>query len=135
MVAFPPTAKPRRSTSHAGGGAGGSIWISTHTLAGAGLLAANGGNGEDGDGGGGGGGRIAVYYDTSSFSGQSTAYGGGGYQRGGAGTVYLKSSALPAGDLVVNQGGSAGVPTPLDTPTNFNLIIGNQGLVLVTAPL
>ena len=43
--------------------------------------------------GGGGGGRIAVYYSTSGYTGDFTAYGGqstAGY--GGAGTVYESSS-------------------------------------------
>ncbi len=122
--------------NNTGGGAGGSAWITTHTFAGTGSVSANGGNGEAYvDGGGGGGGRVAVYYDTSSYTGAFTAYGGAGQQRGGAGTVYLKSSGSPAGDLIVNQGGNAGMSTPLDSPTNFNLIIGNQGYVYLTAPL
>jgi len=51
-----------------GGGAGGSIWVTTNTLSGAGNFSAKGGNGGTGsqDGGGGAGGRIAVYFNVSS---------------------------------------------------------------------
>ena len=43
--------------------------------------------------GGGAGGRVAVYYTTSEWNGQMTAYGGAsaaGY--GGSGTVYVESA-------------------------------------------
>jgi hypothetical protein len=50
----------------AGGGSGGSIWITTGTIAGAGTLKADGGYGSNyycyGQCGGGSGGRIAVHY-------------------------------------------------------------------------
>src|ERR1035438_4727774 len=56
-----------------GGGAGGSIWLTVGTLAGAGTLSAiGGGRKEKETRGGGGGGRIAVYYGTSTFSGIMT---------------------------------------------------------------
>ncbi|MHC4606205.1 MAG: YCF48-related protein, partial [Planctomycetota bacterium] len=67
--------------SEDGGGSGGSIWISTGTLAGAGMVSAMGGDGYDDvvfDGGGGGGGRIAVYYDSSTFTGSVFVTGGVG---------------------------------------------------------
>ena len=57
------------AANHDTAGAGGSIWISCATLAGAnGLIAALGGNGDDyaqasGPGSPGGGGRIAIHYD------------------------------------------------------------------------
>jgi hypothetical protein len=56
-----------------GGGSGGSVYISTGILAGSGSIDADGGDGGNStantqDGSGGGGGRIAVYYDTSTFS-------------------------------------------------------------------
>jgi hypothetical protein len=74
---------------HAGGGAGGSIWINTDTLAGSGSIASDGGIGYATEGGGGGGGRVAVYYntDSSSLSGSTTVSGGTGVDNGDAGTL------------------------------------------------
>jgi len=58
----------------AGGGAGGSIWITTHEIKGNGNITAFGGYGHDGGspsniygGGAGSGGAIAIYYNISSF--------------------------------------------------------------------
>ncbi|MBD3260062.1 hypothetical protein GF371_05570, partial [Candidatus Woesearchaeota archaeon] len=74
------------SSYDAGGGSGGSIWVTADTLTGSGIFVAGGGNGFDGtsDGGGGAGGRIAVYYnstswDVSDFT-QSEIKGGSGHQ-------------------------------------------------------
>jgi len=66
-----------------GGGSGGSVWIRAGTLAGDGLITADGGKGGLGGwntgGGGGAGGRVAVYYDTSTFTGTTaTSLAGGG---------------------------------------------------------
>ncbi len=57
----------------AGGGAGGSIYITTNNITGTGTLTANGGTGGATagyyfPGGGGGGGRIAVYYNTTNWT-------------------------------------------------------------------
>ena len=54
------------------GGSGGSIYVTTKALEGAGTFSANGGtSGMQGiwPNGGGGGGRIALYYNTSTFTG------------------------------------------------------------------
>ncbi|MFZ2188280.1 MAG: hypothetical protein WAV73_01815, partial [Candidatus Moraniibacteriota bacterium] len=56
-----------------GGGSGGSIWVSTGTLAGAGTITVNGGNAPSTSAGGGGGGRIAIFRNTSTYSGTPTA--------------------------------------------------------------
>ncbi|MFA5392762.1 MAG: hypothetical protein WC306_03760, partial [Candidatus Paceibacterota bacterium] len=89
-----------------GGGSGGSVWINTGTLAGAGIISANGGNGEINNGGGGGGGRIAIYYTTDSSTVTYQVFGGtmGGdtSRMGGAGTVYLKASSQTYGDLLID---------------------------------
>lgn len=71
----------------AGGGSGGSIYVTTDVLSGAGSFLANGG--DTAGGGGGGGGRIAIYYQTSSFTGEAEAKGGTGTQNknGADGTV------------------------------------------------
>ena len=64
--------------AYRGGGAGGSIWLISDTLAGSGTLFAGGGLGRS-DGGGGGGGRIAVYFshNSSSLSASASVAGGG----------------------------------------------------------
>jgi hypothetical protein len=95
----------------AGGGSGGSIWITTSEIAGSGVISVNGGNGNFTLGGGGGGGRIALYVTTTNqFTGAITAYGGGGANRGGAGTIYLDIMGL-AGPLlrefILDNGGFA----------------------------
>ncbi len=74
--------------SAAGGGSGGSIWITAGTITGTGSIKANGGNGLNDMwdvGGGGSGGRIAVHYNVNGFAG--TAQARGGYRPGEDGTV------------------------------------------------
>ena len=110
-----------------GGGAGGSIWVTTGSLEGGGLIFADGGAGGAGNGGGGGGGRIAVYYDDNSgFSGTVHADGGSGYQWGGAGTVFTKSSAQTLGDLAIDNDTHSGAWTPFESvPLNKLTVSGN----------
>ncbi|HEX5221985.1 MAG TPA: hypothetical protein VFZ59_20650, partial [Verrucomicrobiae bacterium] len=98
------------TNSRAGGGAGGSIWLTAQTLSGFGTISANGGNGEPLHGGGGGGGRIAIETKTNLFAGILDAVGGNGWQRGGAGTVFLRTNGM-IGQLVVDNGGIAGAST------------------------
>ncbi|MGE4605935.1 MAG: hypothetical protein AAEJ52_04265, partial [Myxococcota bacterium] len=109
-----------------GGGAGGTIRLACDTLAGAGVLRADGGGGgEDslnngslnnqGNGSGGGGGRIAVHFDDSTFSNQAGisvagGLGGGSFGAdgtdGAVGTIFFES--LPSTSWVVSgtaQGG------------------------------
>jgi hypothetical protein len=79
----------------AGGGAGGSLWIETSTITGAGSISAVGGNGGDGslgEGGGGSGGRILFDADTH-FQGAISSDGGLGGESfarysGSAGSYY-----------------------------------------------
>lgn len=108
-----------------GGGAGGSIWLDAHRLAGTGSITADGGSAVDATrpGVGGGGGRIAVYVSENTFSGSFSARGGRTFKEtmSAAGTVYLRDKDEAAGHLsVVNRGpeGTAVVPrtgsTPLD---------------------
>ncbi|HWY74373.1 MAG TPA: hypothetical protein VN281_02085, partial [Verrucomicrobiae bacterium] len=80
----------------AGGGSGGSVFLSAHSFAGIGTVTANGGSGElSGGGGGGGGGRIAVYSPSNTFSGVMAALGGPGALSGQTGTVYLSTNVSP----------------------------------------
>jgi hypothetical protein len=80
----------------AGGGSGGSIWITAGTLAGNGLLAADGGAGDFfGGGGGGAGGRIALYSRANIFFGQTSATGAEGEFFGSNGTIFITNSVPP----------------------------------------
>lgn len=100
-----------------GGGAGGSVWLTTGTLSGAGVISVNGTHAEYAwsyYGAGGGGGRVAVYLTGSeAIDGVAvTAYGGwhpteGGYWPG-CGTIYLQSPSQPdgAGTLILDNGGN-----------------------------
>ena len=119
------------TVNNAGGGAGGSIWLDVAELSGTGVIAANGGAGERNiDGGGGGGGRIAVYYATNGFAGAVTTWGGGNTPaRGGAGTIYTRDIALPAGELLVDNGGVTGAHTPLSSPEPFALTVSGEAIV------
>ncbi|MDD5146475.1 MAG: fibronectin type III domain-containing protein [Candidatus Pacebacteria bacterium] len=124
--------------ANGGGGAGGSIWITAGTLLGNGTTTANGGNGAyayNGDyAGGGGGGRIAVYYATDSSSFIYQAFGGtsSGY-KGGAGTIFLKSTAAN-GNLIIDNNGTAGASTTQATSSSLtvdNLIIRNSAIYYI----
>jgi hypothetical protein len=91
-----------------GGAAGGSIYIDTENLSGGGFIKVNGGGVAGSNAGGGGGGRIAIYYTTDSFTGTIQAYGGDGYQAGGAGTIYLKDNSATRGELILDNGDKIG---------------------------
>ena len=86
-------------TYDSGGGSGGSIFIEADTLAGSGIIEANGGSGGLDNGGGGGGGRISILYQTANnWSGNSltpsvATTGGSGGATGSDGTVYLTLAA------------------------------------------
>ncbi len=110
------------TNSRAGGGAGGSIFISGQTLSGTGSVTANGGAGEGTHGGGGGGGRISLQYGASGFVGAISAYGGAGATVGGAGTIYTVAAGQN-GLLLIDNGGQAGANTAL---TVFDLTVSLQ---------
>jgi hypothetical protein len=112
-----------------GGGSGGSIWLTVGTLAGAGSITVNGGSGADAVGGGGGGGRISIGYAANDFVGRMSAYGGGGYAYGGAGTIYTKANSQLVGQLILDNGGAAGTNTPLPNSGSLNLTVGNGAVV------
>lgn len=113
------TANGNNGPTDNGGGSGGSIYLdaTSGTITGGGTIRANGGSG-GGSGccnwgaGGGGGGRVALYYTTNTFSGTNSAYSGArgsvNATPGGAGTIYLKSTAATNGDLVMNANSPSG---------------------------
>ncbi len=73
------------------GGAGGSIRLSCASLAGTGTIRALGGGG--GNNRGGGGGRISLHgVANDTFTGTLSVNGGGGYQLGRAGTIFLSDA-------------------------------------------
>jgi hypothetical protein len=85
----------------AGGGSGGSIWLTAGALAGTGTIAADGGAGELYQGGGGGGGRIAIYSSLNAFAGLVSAAGAAGAAPGQTGSSYY--AATPAAPQVVSS--------------------------------
>ena len=121
--------------STGGGAAGGSIWINTTKLTGTGAVTANGSALESNATvhAGGGGGRIAIYYNSTSDVSGNFSYPtnilanvfakggiGTGACAGGAGTVYLKSSAQTYGDLIIDNKGlttCASASTVINSPT------------------
>lgn len=110
------------TNSRAGGGSGGSVWITAQSLSGTGVITANGGAGEPIHGGGGGGGRIAVESSTNLFAGALNAFGGAGWQRGGAGTVFVRSNFI-FGNVTLDNGNFSGAPTLLQLTQVANLVI------------
>jgi hypothetical protein len=90
-----------------GGGSGGSIYLSASILAGSGQIDATGGGGT-GFGGYGGGGRVAVYYDSTTFSDLSgiVARAGSGVDATGNGTVFILDRTVDdgAGNVRINSG-------------------------------
>jgi len=129
------------SGSGGGGGSGGSIIINADSLAGIGTVAANGGNGADAIGGGGGGGRIAIITanfpefppHTNIFTGTVSAYGGGGANYGGAGTIYLRTNLQSVALLILDNGNNAGTNTSFDFAINMDVTVQNKAVGLLPA--
>ncbi|MCZ7641313.1 MAG: hypothetical protein M5U12_37815 [Verrucomicrobia bacterium] len=59
----------------------------------------------------------------SLLHGELFARGGGGHQRGGAGSIYRLTLGQPGGELVLDNGGNAGALTPLEVPAQTRLIL------------
>jgi hypothetical protein len=83
------------------------VWLTAESLAGSGLVAANGGSGQDSVGGGGGGGRVAIYAPSNDFAGAVTASGGAGFASGQDGSIYVSTNSAAAPAVV------AAGPVPL----------------------
>jgi len=124
-------------------GSGGSIWLSAASLAGGGLLRADGMDGVSQDRTPGCGGRLSViltgegqdFADFDAAGGRTTAYGGynGSKVYGGAGTVYRETAAQGAarGTLIIdNRGknsGYAGFTSGVTDADVGDVIIRNGG--------
>jgi hypothetical protein len=126
----------------AGGGSGGAIVLDARsgTFSGAGTIQVNGGNSLDGaytGGGGGGGGKIAIYYNSKTYSGSVQTYSGSksasnpGYN-GGAGIIYLKPTASTS-DIIVDAFKTADAANTAmtnfssDISDNFNSLRFDEG--------
>jgi len=114
-----------------GGGSGGSIFLQVGTLAGSGVISANGGS-TGSCAGGGSGGRIAIYYGTNSYSGTITACGGAGAGFGGGGTIYTKSLAESVGQVLVSNCGNSGSDTPFALQEPVDLTIASNTVVVAS---
>ncbi|HMS55378.1 MAG TPA: hypothetical protein PKA27_08245, partial [Fimbriimonadaceae bacterium] len=117
-----------------GGGSGGSIWITASTLAGSGIIRANGGTGSYG---GGGGGRIALVYTSDPSQIVVQAWGGvgnNGRPHGGAGTVLRKLPSQSIGTLRVANW-AAGMFTEFTGINTFDSIEIGPNSYVGPAPL
>ncbi len=70
-----------------------------------------------------------MYYGVNEFAGALTAYGGGGHQRGGAGTIYTKAATEPQGHLLVDNGEGWGNYTPLQAPEALRATLRGRALL------
>jgi hypothetical protein len=113
-------------------GAGGSIWISTAKISGAGKLDV----GTDGVYyGSGGGGAIAVEYTDPTSTVPAVVLGAGTSSQGrlgGAGTLYVKGPSSTYGDLTADNGGISGQATVLAALGSGTAQAGTSGNTLVT---
>ena len=116
---------------YGGGGSGGSIWITCSTLAGAGVITANGGQRAS---------RApavaAAAAGSRLYFGASTlpvanirAYGQAGNVRGGAGTVYRLQTGQTRGKIYIDNGDQVGENTAFygDTTLDADVVVSRQG--------
>lgn len=125
--------------SAAGGGAGGSLRVTAHTLTGTGLISVKGGEGDTSywyGGGGGAGGRAAVYFTFNEYGGTWLAQGGSGKERGGAGTIFTKSASETSGTVRIDNGAGSGLGavTPVPAGDPFHLVLANSAIVQFARP-
>lgn len=94
--------------ARAGGGSGGSIHIATKAFKGLGLISVIGGSvpltGTECFGGGGSGGRVAIHFESDTYTGELYANGGASsLECGGAGTVIYHDTDDSNYKLVVDN--------------------------------
>jgi hypothetical protein len=115
------------------GGAGGSIWITTSTVSGSGVVETNGGHAKYGTGGGG---AVAVEYTSGTLPwklNSTTNYSNVDQtKRGGAGSIYVKGPGSTYGTLTVD--GTYGVVSATDLPSLGKglALTGSSGATLIT---
>ncbi|HEY5915056.1 MAG TPA: hypothetical protein VJA21_31060, partial [Verrucomicrobiae bacterium] len=117
---------------NSGGGSGGTLVVLAMRFEGTGSISANGGTGP-GLGGGGGGGRINIYIlpgGSNLFAGNLTAFGGPGFNRGGAGTVQTVFNDRPSiTSLLIDNGGSRGTNTVITGAYTTDVIVQGGGVL------
>ena len=127
-----------------GGGAGGSISITSGTLSGSstGIISANGGSALPSPAtveysGGGGGGRISLsLLNPNLFDGVINAIGGTGFQNGGAGTIYILDRTGGGSSITLNNADATGGQTFLTEELSIDsLTLSNGTTLLVSCPL
>jgi hypothetical protein len=127
------------ATSSLRSGAGGSVWITTGTLAGSGSIEAKGG--VPVEWGVGGGGAIAIEYGASAGNVLANVHAEAGTPSaqskfGGAGTIFLKGPGSIFGDLIVDNRATSGQPTEMPSFGGGTAQPGSQvtasGALLVT---
>lgn len=101
----------RHGSYGSGGGSGGSVSISTKTFGGdeSGSITANGGA-DTNLGGAGSGGRISISYETHTYTGSISAYGGGTSSSlfpGGPGTILYTDTVDSSKKLIIKNNGLA----------------------------
>jgi len=114
-------------------GSGGSIYLTTANLTGAGTISANGGSNTGGGNNypGGGGGRIAIILTSGTTFGSvaMTAYGGTEKPvatKGGAGTIYKKDASNNEILLIDNKDQDTTATTEIPSGQNWNFITGSE---------
>ncbi len=120
--------------SGGGAGAGGSIWIATGRISGAGTIEANGARSQNCcNFGGGGGGAISIEYtDATSTLPTLKASTTSSNRQAGAGSIYVKGAGQMYGDLRVDNAGIVGNITQLPALGNGTALAGTIGTTLVT---
>ena len=131
-----------------GGGSGGSVFLTTASLSGGGLIQAKGATAGSSICGDGGGGRIAVILtgsgnDFSAFNGSIATAGGsgGGTPNAAAGTVYLEKTADSGkGTLLIDNANNlpdrqldTRMPSSVDLGAFSNIIITNKAILGIAA--
>jgi hypothetical protein len=122
---------------HYRGGAGGSVWISSTKITGAGSIDASGATSNDY--GAGGGGAVAIEYsDATSFvpsvrnSGGRDDCGSCTARHGGAGSTYIRGAGQTYGTLVVDNELETSAQTELPSLGNGAAQAGSTGATIVT---
>ena len=119
----------------AGGGAGGSINVSTASLAGSGTFNANGGPNASSYGNGGGGGRVIVAYNAkqstfTGFTGSTVSGGvvptGNGAVNGNVGTMAFFDTSAKNDDVMIDQN----YVVPAGTTVQYNSLTVTNGATL-----
>ena len=72
-------------------------------------------------------GRIALYPSANLFGGAISAYGGGGANWGGAGTVFLQPIGQN-GQLILDNDGNVGTNTLVQSASSTDLILRNGAI-------